>query len=323
MRRSMLALLAVAGLALSSAPRLSSGANRHPLQGIWAWDASYRAEGKDQTPRSSGYGLLLTINPGGSYTLLERDSANAYLRAAGRLDARRSLASDPSARPASFAIRGWDPRYDAYTAAAQGPDTLLVFPARPGSGVADAAVQRFVRAAGDATKTPRTRSRGERPPRLVSTGYGDYEVAPPDSVDRMARLTSQFRKIPDRQYTDETRRDYRYRHDQTPAAVIGDFNGDGVYDVALYGRADSVEETVCVLDWNRAGSVVVLGKEAEKHAGDPGRSLELMSKGSRVERANQAEAVLPRDAIVAVGSDGSRLLYEWDGAAFTSTALAR
>lgn len=320
MRHSMLALLAAAGLVLASAPRLASGANRHPLQGIWAWDASYRAEGKDQTPQSSGFGLLLTIKPGGSYTLVERDSASAYLRAAGRLEARPSLASAPSAQAVAFAIRGWDPRYDAYTAAAQGPDTLLVFPARPGSGVAEAAVQRFVRAAGDATKTPRIRSRGERPPRLVSTGYGDYEVAPPDSADRMARLTSPFRKMPDREYANEARRAYRYRHDQTPAAVIGDFDGDGVYDVAMYGRADSAAETICVLDWNRAGSVVVLGKEPVRQPNDPGLSLELVPKGSRVARAG--DAVLRRDAIRAVHSDGSSTLFEWDGTAFVSSPSA-
>lgn len=109
MRHSMLALLTVAGLVLASAPRPASGANRHPLQGIWAWDASYRAGGKNQTPRSSGFGLLLTVQPGGSYTLVERDSANAYLRAAGRLDARPSLASDPPAQTVAFEVRGWDP----------------------------------------------------------------------------------------------------------------------------------------------------------------------------------------------------------------------
>ena len=320
MRRSMLALLAMAGLVLASAPPLASGANRHPLQGIWAWDASYRAEGKDQTPRSSGYSLLLTVKPNGSYTLVERDSANAYLRSAGRLDARPSLASDPAAQAVAFAIGGWDPHYDAYTAAAQGPDTLLVFPARPGSGVADAAVQRFVRAAGDATKTPRIRSRGERPPRLVSTGYGDYEVAPPDSVDRMDRMTAPFRKAPDRAYSDEFRRSYRYRHDQTPSAVIGDFDGDGVYDVAMYGLADSVEETICVLDWNRAGSVMVLGKDPARPSNDPGLSLELVPKGSAVARAG--DATLRRDAIRAVHSDGRSSLFEWDGTAFVSSPSA-
>lgn len=319
MRHSMLALLTVAGLVLASAPRPASGANRHPLQGIWAWDASYRAGGKNQTPRSSGFGLLLTVQPGGSYTLVERDSANAYLRAAGRLDARPSLASDPPAQTVAFEVRGWDPLYDAYTAAAQGPDTLLVFPARPGSGVADAAVQRFERAAGQAAKTPaRIRSRGERPPRLVSTGYGDYDVAPPDSADRMTRLLSPFRKMPDRRYADEVRGAYRHRHDQTPAAVIGDFNGDGAYDVAMYGRADSVEETICVFDWNRAGSVVVIGKETLAPGNSPGLTLEVVPKGSRVARANADDAVLPHDAIRATHSDGKSDLFEWDGTAFVS-----
>jgi hypothetical protein len=316
----MLALLAVAGLALSSAPCLASGASRNSLdlQGTWIWDASYRAQGAGQTPRSSGYGLLLTIRSNGSYTLIERDSASAYARCAGRLrtDPNRPVAG--AAAFASLTITGWEPRYDAYTAALQGRDTLLLYPARPGTGHADAAVQRFVRAGRDAEKTPRLYSRALRPPRLVSEGYGAYEVAPPDSADRLARLTSAFRKAPDRAYSESVRAAYRYRHDQTPAAVIGDFDGDGVYDVALYGTAGSDAEAICVLDWNRAGQVLVLGKEPAREAADPGLYLELVPKGSRVTRAG-GEAVLAYDAIRAVHAGGQREIFEWNGTTLASS----
>ncbi|HET7496678.1 MAG TPA: hypothetical protein VFM00_00100 [Candidatus Eisenbacteria bacterium] len=327
MRRSMLALLAVAGLALSSAPCLASGASRNSLdlQGTWNWDASYRAQGAGQTPRSSGYGLQLTIRSNGSYTLIERDSASAYARCAGRLrtDPNRPVAgaaaSPGGAAFASLTITGWEPRYDAYTAALQGRDTLLLYPARPGTGHADAAVQRFVRAGRDAEKTPRLYSRALRPPRLVSEGYGAYDVAPPDSADRLARLTSPFRKAPDRDYSESMRAAYRYRHDQTPAAVIGDFDGDGVYDVALYGTAGSDAEAICVLDWNRAGQVMVLGKEPAREGADPGLYLELVPKGSRVTRVG-GEGVLTYDAIRAVHAGGQRELFEWNGTTLASCA---
>jgi len=319
MRHSMPALLAVAALVFLLAPCLASGASRTALdlQGTWIWDASYRAQGAGQTPRSSGYGLRLTIGSNGSYTLIEQDSASAYSRCAGRLrtDPNRPVAG--GAAFASLTITGWEPRYDAYTAALQGRDTLLLYPARPGTGHADAAVQRFVRAGRDADKTPRIYSRALRPPRLVSEGYGAYDVAPPDSAGRLARLTPLFRKAPDRDYSEPVRAAYRYRHDQTPSAVIGDFDGDGVYDVALFGTAGPDAEAICVLDWNRAGQVVVLGKEPAR-AGEPGLYLELVPKGSRVMGAS-GEAVLSYDAIRAVHSGGQRELFTWNGTALASS----
>lgn len=323
MRHSMPALLAVAALVLLLTPCLASGASRNSvdLQGAWSWDASFRAHGAGQTPSSSGYGLLLTIRSNGGYTLVERDSANAYLRCSGRLQTEATSSPADAGATASFAslrLTGWQPRYDAYTAAMQGRDTLLLYPARPGKGIPDAAVQRFVRAPQATGKAPRIYPYAERPPRLVSAGYDDYEVSPPDSAERLNRLISPFRKTPDRQYSDATRAAYRYRHDQTPSAVIGDFDGDGVLDVAMYGRADSVAEAMCVLDWNRAGKVVVFGRGAVGDGGGaPALLLELVPKGSRVARGDE-EAVLSHDAIRAVHADGKSELFAWNGAAFVS-----
>lgn len=321
MRHTTLIVLAAAGLVLLPAACFAAEVSRDSLDlyGTWEWDSSYRAQGASQTPQSSGYGLELVIGPGHAYRLVEQDSASAYLRCAGRFEVHptSSSACKEGRGFARLVLENWEPRYDGYMAAISGHDTLCLYPGGPCEGIPDAAVQRYVRAGRAAVKPALAiRPRAERPPRLVSAGYGLYDLSAPDSLDRMSRLMNPFRKVPDRRYPEAFRRSYRYRHDQTPAAVIGDFNGDGVYDVVVYARDGSVGAMLGVLDWNRVGNVVVIRKEAQIEGREPALSLEVVPKGSRVE----GQGVLARDAVRAVKPDGTSELFVWNGAAFVASA---
>lgn len=324
MRHVKLVVLAAAGLILMPAACFAAEASRDSLDlyGTWEWDSSYRAQGAHQTPQTSGYGMELTIGPGNTYRLVEQDSASAYLRSAGRLEVHptTSAACKEGRGFARLVLENWEPRYDGYMAAISGHDTLCLYPGGPCQGVPDASVQRYVRAGTARTAAGKpmlsVRPRAERPPRLVSAGYGLYDIGAPDSLDRLNRLMNPFRKVPDRLYSEKVRGAYHYRHDQTPAAVIGDFDGNGVYDVVVYARNGSEAAVLGVLDWNRVGNVVVIRKDSLAEGSAPGATLEVVPKGSRVEGAG----VLARDAVRAVKPDGSSELFVWNGEAFVAAA---
>lgn len=118
---------------------------------------------------------------------------------------------------------------------------------------------------------------------------------------------------------------YKYSLQSTPSAVIGDFNGDKIQDVALLGHNKTHKKRVVLLSSATGFSVVELlnhplhdplfPPNAHKGGGNLGQCLEFVSPGKiKAEPAyNRPELNLVNDAFKFGGETGSILYYYENG----------
>ncbi|HET7496680.1 MAG TPA: hypothetical protein VFM00_00110, partial [Candidatus Eisenbacteria bacterium] len=225
-------------------------------------------------------------------------------------------------QPEGWALDLWAQRSNqqaSFLVAIRGQDTLYLYPGWPGGSLTDALTDRYIRKAATSDGSLHPRPRSERPPRLVSSGYG-YAFEFPDSFAKMYRMTFGLHQRQD--YPEAVRSTYPYRHDQAPSAVMGFFDDDRTLDVVRYGVNDgAVEEIVCVFDWNRAQSVATL--DTFPQADRPRLYLQRLLRGSSVSLPGGREHLLPRDAVLATYEDGHKAVYEWSGGSFARMELAK
>jgi hypothetical protein len=115
-----------------------------------------------------------------------------------------------------------------------------------------------------------------------------------------------------------------FRTYQTLSAVIGDFNGDKIPDIALLGHNKTHEKKIVILSKNTIYKVVELLNypltdplypAAKKGDGNIGRCLEFVPPGLiKAEPAyNRPELTLKTDAFKYGGEQGSTLYFYKDG----------
>lgn len=112
---------------------------------------------------------------------------------------------------------------------------------------------------------------------------------------------------------------------QAPSAVVGDFNGDKIADIALLGHNKTHEKRIVVLS-NSTGYKVVelhnyplsvpLSQTAKKDRISMGQCIELVPAGRRIKAEpvfNRPELNLKTDAFEYGGERGSSLFYYKNG----------
>jgi len=126
---------------------------------------------------------------------------------------------------------------------------------------------------------------------------------------------------------------YRYSLQSIPSAVIGDFNGDKIQDVALLGHNKTHDKRIVVLSKNTRHSVIELLNypltdplfpTAKKGGGNIGQLLELVPAGRKIKAEpayNRPALNLKNDAFEYGGESGSRLYY-YNGSRFVEYALS-
>lgn len=122
---------------------------------------------------------------------------------------------------------------------------------------------------------------------------------------------------PDFGYVFRDRRDkLTYMIQQSPSAVIGDFNGDGKQDIALDGHTKTQRLKVFLLSENNSYNLITLDRGELPENFDPendepvDESMELVEKGRIIRNEFEKKALkLKTDAVKETGETFGRILY--------------
>lgn len=128
--------------------------------------------------------------------------------------------------------------------------------------------------------------------------------------------------------------DYAFTTRQTPSVVAGDFNGDSVDDVAVFGRDGNRCKVVAVFaDGKTCGLVEILNRPYENPAAvtvdmgkDSGRGLidflRMATKGTKSSSFEKSPLALKTDALVMNVFGKAATLYYFDKGVFKPYTLA-
>jgi hypothetical protein len=99
-------------------------------------------------------------------------------------------------------------------------------------------------------------------PRLIITGAGrEHRLSLPPRIQRaLTRFDAKFKIWDEAFYSVELVDWYPHTKKQAPFAAIGDFNGDGIEDVAVHGANGRDEAIYCVLSKGRGFRVIAAEK---------------------------------------------------------------
>lgn len=100
---------------------------------------------------------------------------------------------------------------------------------------------------------------GDAKPRIESGPQGQEHsvLLPAEMQQAVQKHDADFKIRREADYLAPILAGYRFSPEQTPFAVIGDFNGDGVFDAVLMGRNETHDLTLVVLSRARGGFRVV------------------------------------------------------------------
>jgi hypothetical protein len=244
-------------------PRGSPREDSLALLGTWRWVNSRGGLlGANATPPATGWWRLLRFKSDGSYSFTEYDSLGSYLLCEGKSvihPCRAFIEDGPSASLCIELERWWVEMDRRLLVSFIGRDTIMTYPGGSGFGVADALRHIYVRDEMLSAPSLEAERGKERPPRLSNALPGTYRVDLPSEGWKLLRSFGPFYQWMDWQYPESVRRSHRYAHDETPSAVIADFDGDGAADVAIHGTSEGYKESkvICLLT-NRGNRRVVL-----------------------------------------------------------------
>jgi hypothetical protein len=124
----------------------------------------------------------------------------------------------------------------------------------------------------------------------------------------LRRYDGAFRPFTARDFQGRDFASYAYGESQVPWALIGDFDGDLLQDVAIYGRSGDDEVVVALL--SRHGNVDAL-EVARRTAprGGPGICLELAPRGAKYSPCWARNGTPDADAIGIVSPGVARFDY--------------
>jgi len=213
-----------------------------------------------------------------------------------------------------------------------GRDTILTYPGGENFGVSDALEHTFVREP-SAPSTPGERIPSEalaRPPRLENGLPGSYYVRLPKRLHELLWSKGPFYEWQDWQYPGLVRAAYEYTNSQVPSAVIGDFDGDKIADVAIHGSTGYVESKVmCIV--SNGGDPRVISILSEPTSFDPPDNpatparyreprptlyLKLIEARQPLETADGNGETRPTDAILMVRPTGEGTIYVYENGTF-------
>jgi len=307
--------------------------------GTWRWVSSAGGmNGFHGTPPPSGWRRDLAIDPDGTYALEERDSVGTYPICGGRCVIHR-FGREAGRGTSAFWVdlKGWWWQFEEKMLVTfSGRDTILLYPGGEDFFVSDALQHTFVR---EVSSEPRLRTppSGSRPPRLQNGFPGSYYAELPAQLSDLLRSKGAFHEWMDWQYPGPVRAAYTYTSNQVPSAVIGDFDGDGLADIAIHGSTGYKEsKVVCILS-NRGDPHAILllaeptlldppdnpdttvSRFREPH---PTLYLRLQPPGRVFENADGTKTSLLTDAILVVRPSGDAAVYYYgDGAFHTGRSL--
>jgi len=306
------------------------------LFGKWRWVRS--AGGllaANATPPPSGWSRTLHVHPDGRYAFWERDSVRTYLLCTGKFIVHRFMGGRRDMGGASFWIEldGWWSQLDQKSLVTfMGRDTILTYPGGDGFGVSDALYHTFVRET--SLPGPPAPDRGQdvpgsvpRPPRIGSGLPGSYYVQLSPPLSDLLQKLGPFHEWMDWQYPSPVRAAYEYTNSQVPSAIIGDFDGDSLADVAVHGSTGYAEsKVVCILSNRRDPRAITLFSEptlfdppdnpdttaSRYREPRPTLYLKLQRAGQSFEKADASRGTLSTDAILVVRPNGAGTVYYYE-----------
>jgi hypothetical protein len=280
------------------------------LVGQWRWVRS-TGWGANYVPPASGWSRTLVVQGDSSFSFWEFDSAGSYRLCSGRLSIHDSAIG--RAKGSWIEVRGW-PDYRVFWLR-YAPPYLLLMPGSPRGPFFDRGLTfTFTREIEPLAPSDTISASAWRPPRLIrSLESPHYWIELPDQLQAILygmlrdRWTSSRRNVPNR---------YSYTHYQIPAGVIGDFDGDSLADVALYGYDEGKRNTVvCVLSngGSPQGRVVwresTKAKRRDESPSSPNLYLERCPRGEWVADPAGIQEVLAADGIYVTTVKGERSIY--------------
>lgn len=229
--------------------------------GAWKWVRTYGGLlGANNTPPSTGWSRTLFIRRDGTYAFWEQDSVANYVLCSGEITIHPSKHSSIEGGPKASLwvdLTGWwDDFEKRLLVAFLGRDGMLTYPGSEGGGsimvVSDALKSEFVRT----TEQPEPKGvllADTRPPRLLRSFSNSYRVDLALALWKLLWSSGPLYEWQDGQYPPAVLNSYTYTNDQIPSAVVGEFDGDSLADVAIYGSTtgDWSESKVMCLVSNR------------------------------------------------------------------------
>lgn len=297
------------------------------LFGTWRWMKS-NGSGYAYAPPSCGWSRTLDVRPDMTYSLWEEDSARVYPICSGRF----TLHSSPKGHWVEFEGWSWDGPGTIWPLI-MGPDLLAL---RPGGtrgpwyghlGLTHVFARGQTRTSSfDRTATKRLPPRVRR---LLFSAFvpgGSYSIDVPPPFRRLS--SGILRRRHKLRHWGLVPEDYEYTHYQIPTGVIGDFDGDSLADVAIYGYSEERRNVVTCLLSSR-GSPRAVVAWTERGSGDRNRAtrpwhyLELCRSGQSFVDSTGKRLVLATDAICFIGKEGERSMIYLENGVFRRRAILR
>lgn len=291
-----------------------------PLVGAWRWMRSAEGAGAYHTPPACGWSRTLFFEQDSTYSFWERDSVGEYRMCSGRYVLHTSVRQP---KGSWVELRGWSwEGPGTFWLRIMGPDLIRLLPGDAGGawhhyGVSHTFVREGVGIAQpdmiDAMEWP--------PPRLRRATPTSYSIELPKAL-RGIRDSMHIRQWDLRYSRRLVPKGYRYTHYQIPSGVIGDFDGDSLADVAIYGYDGDNRNTVACLLSNGGsprGTRAWLEPGAAKRNGGPSRPsfyMERCPSGQPVVDSQGIRMVLATDAVYTISGSGEKTILYYENGNF-------
>jgi hypothetical protein len=309
--------------------------------GAWRWVRTYGGmAGANVTPPSSGWSRTLFFRRDATYAYWEQDSVASHLICTGKFTVHPSIYGRIEDGPRASIwvdMEGWWWHLDQKQLIAfLGSTGMLMYPGSEDGtilySVSDAQKSEFIRDSErkEPTDPPGGRIAGARPPRLLSSFRGSYEADMTFAMRQVLWGAGPIYEWDDRQFPPSVLGSYVYTSNQIPSAVVGDFDGDTLADIAIYGSTTtdwSESKVLCVLS-NRekpravevlrepivrdppAGPDTTVRAFREPH---PALYLSLIHAGRLLRSADDKPLILTTDAILVTRLSGESTPYYYSG----------
>ncbi|MGE5176581.1 MAG: hypothetical protein ACM3JJ_09435 [Hyphomicrobiales bacterium] len=324
-RSAIVATVALGLLAIVTSRGLADfHADSSALYGTWRWERAWGGMLGADLRAPSGWSDLITFRPDGTYIYWQRDSLHQYCRAAGTLTIHppgSAIASGPSTS-LWIEMTGRTPYDTRQLVTYVSSDEIQCYPGGGDVGVDDALTTRFRRDSTADAQAKREKFESSlepdslRPPRIWLDRHTSWVEWPA----YFATLRNPFGFLgpwADDRYSDSLRARYPYATNQTPAFVIGDFDADGLDDLAMQTPSDLASVVYFLLSGNgHARGVEVLREPLARRVDIHGASapappsyLRAALPGMRVMEVQGRVEVLEHTGVLVTHDDGTRTVY--------------